>query len=82
MMLLLDLRTGRSSLFPPLCPSFLSLHFTCFFLFLFRRFFGPVRDPYTYSLAVRVLGLRTPLIAGTWPIDWIFTRQEFASTNL
>lgn len=53
--------------FSPLCPSFLSaLSDLYLFLFLFRRFFGPVRDPYTYSLAVRVLGFRTPLILGTW----------------
>jgi hypothetical protein len=74
--------------FPPLCPSFLSAlfftDFTCSSSSSFVAFFGPVRDPYTYSLAVRVLGLRTPLIIGTVPrpIDSIFTRQDFASINL
>jgi hypothetical protein len=64
MMLLLDLRPGRSSLFPP-SPKFsfcLSSLLYLFLVFLFRRFFAPVRDPYPYGLAVRVFELHTPLI--------------------
>lgn len=66
----------------PLCPSFslypLFTDFTCSSSSS-RRFFGPVRDPYTYSLAVCVLGLRTPLNLPKVPrpIDSTFNRLHF-----